>query len=82
MKIPYQPIFLVMKVKRRTLFRNPLEKDVREGDITPTTSTSQEEGVSLQANFIYENLDINMMELNEPIEVIHEPMEIIPGDHT
>ena len=70
------------KSRRRTLFRKPLEKNVREGDITPTTSTSQEQEVSLQANFIYENLDVNMMELNEPMEVVHEPMEIIPGDHT
>ena len=31
-----------------------------KGDITPTTSTSQEEEVLLQANFIDENLDINM----------------------
>ena len=27
------------KKKRRTLFREPLEKNVREGDITPATST-------------------------------------------
>ena len=55
---------------------------MREGDITLATSTSQGEKVPLQANFIDENLDINMEELNEPTEVIHEPMKIIPGDHT
>ena len=48
----------------------------------PLTSASQEEDVPLQANFIDENLDINMEELNEPMEGIHEPMKIIPGDHT
>ena len=48
----------------------------------PLTSASQEEDVPLQANFIDENLDINMEELNEPMEVIHEPMKNIPGDHT
>ena len=55
---------------------------MREGDITPATSTSQEKEVPLQTNFIDENLDINMEELNEPMEVIHEPMKIIPGDYT
>ena len=55
---------------------------MREGDVAPATSTSQEEEVPLQANFIYENLDINMEERNEPMEFIHEPMKIIPGDHT
>ena len=29
------------KKSRRTLFRKPLKKNVREGDITPVTSTSQ-----------------------------------------
>ena len=53
-----------------------------EGDITHGTSTSQEEEVPLQANFIDENLDIIIGELNEPIEVIHEPMKVVPGDHT
>ena len=48
---------------------------MRDGDITPATSTSQEEDVPVQANFIDKNLDVNMEELNEP-------MEIIPGDHT
>ena len=55
---------------------------MREGDITPATSTSREEEVPLQANFTVENLDINMEELNETMEVIHEPMKIIPGDHS
>ena len=36
------------------------------------TSISQEENLPLQANFIDKNLDINMTELNEPMEVIHE----------
>ena len=53
-----------------------------EGEITHGTSTSQEEEVPLQANFIDENLDIIIGELNEPIEVIHEPMKVVPGDHT
>ena len=60
---------------RRTLIKKPLEKNLREGDITPATSTSQEEKVPLQANFIDGNLDINMKEINEP-------KEVIPGDHT
>ena len=34
----------------------------------------------LQTNFIDKNLDINMEECNEPMEIIHEPMKIIPGD--
>ena len=55
---------------------------MRDGDITPATSTSQEEDVPVQANFIDKNLDINMEELNEPMEIIHELMKIIPGDHT
>ena len=75
-----------MKIKRkksrRTLFRKPQEKQVREGDITPATSAFQEKEEPLQANFIDENLDINIGELNESMEVIHEPMNIIPGDHT
>ena len=74
-----------MKVKRKNQEEHYLEshwKKVREGDITPATSTSQEEEVPLQPNFIDENLDINMEELNEPMKVIHEPMKIIPGDHT
>ena len=70
------------KKSRRTLFRKPLEENVRDGDITPATSTSQEEEVPLQANFIDETLDINIEELNEPMEIIYEPMKIIPGDHT
>ena len=64
MKIPYLPFFLVMKVtkikSRRTLFRKPLEKQVRKGDITPAISSSQEEEVPQQANFTDDNLDINM----------------------
>ena len=53
-----------------------------EGDSTSATSTSQEQLVPQQANFIDENLGINTEELNEPMEVIHEPVKIIPGDHT
>ena len=53
---------------------------MREGDITP--ATFQKEEVPLQANCIDENLDINMEELNEPIEVIYETIKIILGDHT
>ena len=45
-----------MKVKRKNQEEHYLEshwrKNVREGDITPATSTSQEEEVSLQAIFI------------------------------
>ena len=41
----------------------PLEKKVTEGDITLATSTSQKEEVPLQANFIDENLNINMKQL-------------------
>ena len=55
---------------------------MREVDITPATITSQEDEEALQANFIDEHLDINMEELHESLEVIHEPMKIIPGDHT
>ena len=51
---------------------------MRIDDITPATSTSQEQEVLLQANFIDENLE----ELNKPMEVIHEPMKTIPGGHT
>ena len=69
------------KKSRRALFRKLLGKNVREGDITPVTSTSQEEEVSLQASFIDENLDINIEELNKPMEVILEPMKVIPGGH-
>ena len=64
------------KKSRKTLFRKPLEKNVREGDITPAASTSQEEEVPLQTNFIDENLDINMEELHESMEVIHEPIKL------
>ena len=70
------------KKSRRTLFREPLKKNVREVDIAPATSTFQEKKVPQQANFIDENLDINMEELNEPMKFIHEPMKIIPGDYT
>ena len=59
-----------------------MEKKVREVDITPATSTSQEDEEPLQANFIDENLEIKMEEVNEPMEIIHEPMKIIPGDYT
>ena len=86
MKIPYQLYLLVMKVKRKNQEEHYLEshwrKNVREVDITPATSNSQEKAIPLQANFTDENLDINMEELNEPMEFIHEPMKIIPGYHT
>ena len=72
----------IEKKSRRTFFRKPLEKKVRGGNIIPATSASQEEDVPLQANFIDGNLDINMEEINEPMEVIHEPMKNTPGDHT
>ena len=52
------------KKSRRELFRKPLEKKVRKGDIRPATSISQKEEVSLQANFIDINLEFNMEELN------------------
>ena len=68
--------------KSRTLFRKPLDKKVREGDITPVPWTSREEEVTLQANFLDQNLDINMEGLDEPIDVIHEPIKIISGDRT
>ena len=55
---------------------------MKEGDITSATSIAQEEKVPLQANFTDENLDINTEKLNEPLEVIHEPVKIIPGDYT
>ena len=61
------------KKSRRTLFRKSFEKKVREIDIT---STSQEEEGPPQANFIDENLDINMEELNESMDVIHEPIKL------
>ena len=65
------------KKSRRTLFGEPLDRNVREGDIAPATSTSQEEEVLLQSNFVDENLDINMEKLGEPMGVIGEPMTII-----
>ena len=75
-----------MKVKRKNQEEHYLEshwrKNVREVDITPATSNSQEKAIPLQANFTDENLDINMEEFNEPMEFIHEPMKIIPGYHT
>ena len=55
---------------------------MKEGDITAGTSTSQEKEVPLQGNFIDEKIDINLEELNETIEVIREPMKIIPGHYT
>ena len=70
------------KKSSRTLFIKPLKKNVREVGIKPATSTSQEEEVSQQAHFIDENLDINMVERNEPMEVIHEPVKIVPRDHS
>ena len=36
-----------------------------EGNITSAASTSQEEEVPLQTNFVDENLDITKKELNE-----------------
>ena len=55
MENPITTLFLGYKSKeknsRRTLFRKPLKKNAREGDITPATSTSQEEEVPLQANY-------------------------------
>ena len=59
-----------------------MEKNVRGGDITPATSTSQEEEVPLQENFIDENLDTNMEELNETMEIIHEPKLYLDTTHT
>ena len=82
MPIPFLGYESKVKKSRRTLFIKPLDKNVREGDFTPANSTSQEDEVLLQANFIDENLDINVEELNEPIEVIHKPMKIISEDHT
>ena len=82
---PIPTVSLVMKVTRKNQEERYLErywKKVREGDITPATSTSQEDEVPMLANFLDENLDINMEELNEPMEVIYEPMKTIPGDHT
>ena len=74
-----------MKVKRNNQEEHYLEshwkKNVREGDIIPATLTSQEEEVPLQANCVDEYLDVNMEELNEPMEFIYETMKIIPGDH-
>ena len=58
-----------------------MERKVKEGDIKPATSTSQEEEVPLQANSVDGNWDINMEELNGPMKVIHEPMKIIPRGH-
>ena len=55
MENPIPTLFLGYKSKeknsRRTLFRKSLKKNAREGDITPVTSTSQEEEVPLQANY-------------------------------
>ena len=85
-KNPIQTLFLGYESKekksRSTLLRKPLEKNVSEGNITSAASASQEEEVPLQTNFIDENLDITVKELNEPMEVIHEPIQIIPGDHS
>ena len=63
------------------IIQKTIEEKREEGYITPATSTSQEEEVPLQTNFIDENLDNNMEELNEPMEIIHEPMKNIPGDY-
>ena len=54
---------------------------MKESDIKPATSTSQEEKVPLWANFIDENLDINLEKPDEPMEVIHEPIKIIHVEH-
>ena len=65
MKIPYiQTLFLGYESKDKNqeeqYLESHLEKKGRESEITPATSTSQEEEVPLQANFIDENFDINM----------------------
>ena len=65
------------------IIQKTIEEKREEGYVTPATSTSQEEEeVPLQTYFIDENLDNNMEKLNEPMEIIHEPMKNIPGDHT
>ena len=72
-KIPYQPFFLIMKIKKKKnqeehYLESCLEIKVRAGYITPATSISQEEEeLPLQGNFIDKNLDINLEELNEPM---------------
>ena len=53
------------KKSRRKLFRKSLEKKLKEGDIIPATSISQEENIPLQASFIDEILDINMEDRNK-----------------
>ena len=81
MKILYQPFFLVMKAKRKNEEEHYLEshwKKVMGGDIRSATSTFQEQEV----HFSDETLDINMEELNESMEVIHEPIKITPEDNT
>ena len=55
---------------------------MKEDDIAPATTNSQEEEVPLQANFTDRNLCINMEERNETLEAIHEQMKIILGDRT
>ena len=68
-KNPIQTLILGYESKekksRSTLLRKPLEKNVSEGNITSAASTSQEEEVPLQTNFVDENLDITKKELNE-----------------
>ena len=53
------------KKSRRKLFRKSLGKKLKEGDIIPATSISQEENIPLQASFIDEILDINMEDRNK-----------------
>ena len=53
------------KKSRRKLFRKSLEKKLKEGDIIPATSISQEENIPLRASFIDEILDINMEDRNK-----------------
>lgn len=68
----------------KNIFRKSLEKNRRKVILHlrlqflkkmkyPCTTASK---------FIGENLDINTEELNQPVEVIHKPMKIIPRDHT
>ena len=82
MKIAYQTFFLVMKAKRKKQEDHYLKshwRKVKKGD--NASAISQEEEVPLKENFIDENLDINREGCNEPMEIIHESMKIIPGDH-
>ena len=71
-----------MKAKRKKQEDHYLKshwRKVKKGD--NASAISQEEEVPLKENFIDENLDINREGCNEPMEIIHESMKIIPGDH-